>query len=73
MGLLKAIYIKENNAFLALAWMPFSISQHLAHPGNACVMGHTQWHATAFLVPYQDDERHLKCHPQNAVVIGTLT
>lgn len=56
MGLSKAIYIKENNAFLALAWMPFSISQHLAHPGNACVTGHTQWHATAFLVPYQDDE-----------------
>lgn len=71
--LLGDIYFEESNAILALVWALFSISQHPAHPGNVCVTGHTQCHATAFLVPYQDDEGHLKCHPQTTVVTGTLT
>lgn len=71
--LLGDIYIKESNAILALVWAPFSTSQHPAHSAEVCVIGHTQCHATAFLVPCQDDERHLKCHPQTIVVTGTLT
>lgn len=71
--LLGDIYMTESNTILVFICAPFSISQHPAHWGNICVIGHTQCHATAFLVPYQDDKGHLKCHPQTTVVTGTMT
>lgn len=64
--------MEESNTIQALVCAPFSISQHPAHSGNICVIGHTQCHATAFLVPCHD-EGHLKCHCQTTVVTGRMT